>query len=140
MDNDSIKANIKRIRERLDFTQKEVAQGIGLEEQKYRRIESGDTKVIHKDLPKIAEFFSVSLEELLLGFTPNEYASQELEDYKALYGEKLKENTQVWVDKNAELQKRVDSLEKQVTKLHQIIEDLTLNNTMLIKRLNNEEA
>lgn len=55
---------IKIIRKRKGFSQKDVAEAIGVTQSQYSRYESGATNIPGDMLPKIADFLQTSVDEL----------------------------------------------------------------------------
>jgi len=72
MDNDSVKRNILKLREKLNLSQQDFADKIGISRNAYRSIEKGTTRIISDKLGQIADSCEVSKEELLLGYVPME--------------------------------------------------------------------
>jgi transcriptional regulator with XRE-family HTH domain len=66
MDNSQkIGYNIKSIREKLNYTQEQVASILGVSREMISYYENGDRKIPLDSLNKIADFFSVDLYDLL---------------------------------------------------------------------------
>lgn len=87
--NDSIKRNIKHNRERLDLTQEEMAERVGISSNAFCAIESGKTKVINSNIPKIAKAFGISVAELVNGFEPISSEEAGLDEVKVNYDSRL---------------------------------------------------
>lgn len=62
---EKISKNLVRLRKEFDFTQKEVAKGIGTSQQTYCKYESGNTSPTLRTVEKLLKFFKVGLEDLL---------------------------------------------------------------------------
>jgi transcriptional regulator with XRE-family HTH domain len=70
--NSIIAAKIKQIRTEKNITQKYIADGIGLGENAYSRIEGGYTKLVVDVLFKIADLLETPVEKILgIGSTNN---------------------------------------------------------------------
>lgn len=61
--------NLKNLRKKRNLTQKDVADAIGITFQTYSYYETGRTKPTPETLCKLADFFGVTVDELL-GRTP----------------------------------------------------------------------
>ena len=68
VDNDDME-NLKILRKRTNLTQKEVADAVGITFQTYSYYETGRTNPTPEMLCKLADFFGVTVDELL-GRTP----------------------------------------------------------------------
>ena len=86
MDEKTIRVNITRAREKSGFTQKAVAESLGISRTAYSKIEKGPTKILGRRIGKIAEVLGVSLDELLLGYIPDPDSAGRLEQERADYG------------------------------------------------------
>ena len=67
MDERSIKAAIKGLREELGVTQDVFAEGLNMDTSTYWRFEEGNTRIINPNIYKIAERTGRRVEEILLG-------------------------------------------------------------------------
>ena len=65
---------IKEVRKQRGFSQKEVAEAIGITQSQYSRYESGATNIPGDMLPKLADFFGVSMDALYGREEPSEPA------------------------------------------------------------------
>ncbi|MBR6053966.1 MAG: helix-turn-helix domain-containing protein [Bacteroidales bacterium] len=81
-----MRVNITRAREKSGFTQKAVAESLGISRTAYSKIEKGPTKILGRRIGKIAEVLGVSLDELLLGYIPDPDSAGRLEQERADYG------------------------------------------------------
>ncbi|EFC90080.1 transcriptional regulator, XRE family [Dethiosulfovibrio peptidovorans DSM 11002] len=61
--------NLKKIRKRSGFTQKQVAKHLGISERAYQHYEAGDRKISPEKLLAMAKLFQVSA-DYLLGNSP----------------------------------------------------------------------
>lgn len=68
MNNDTIKANIARMREAAGISQEEMARRLGIVRNTYRSIEKGDTKLVSDWLDEIARIFGTSTDKLVGGY------------------------------------------------------------------------
>ncbi len=57
--------NLKNLRKAKGLTQKEVAQFIGISQNNYSYWENGKVKIDNASLQKLADFFGVSIDNLL---------------------------------------------------------------------------
>lgn len=112
MNNSTVKENITRIRKDNGLSQSDMAEKLGISRTAYRNIEKGDTKLISDSLDKIADIFSLSPEEIVLGYAPSQENSR-----------KLREMQQAYSNRHSET---IDRYEEEIRKLHKEIN--TLNN------------
>ncbi len=56
---------IKKLREIRNLSQAEVAKGIGISQQRYSRYERGEREADYETLCRLANFFEISIDELL---------------------------------------------------------------------------
>ena len=61
----SLANNIKKIREGKGFLQKQVATHINVDKSTYSKIEKGTREITVKELQKIAELFSISIDQIV---------------------------------------------------------------------------
>ena len=85
MDEKTVKANLRKLRESRGLSQDDVAALVGLSVQSYRRMESGKTLVVNKVVWELAKVYKVSVGELLLGSEGEADSSRLLSDYRAEY-------------------------------------------------------
>lgn len=64
-----IKKNLKKARKERKLTQDEVADSIGMTRQAYCNMERGKTDILNKKVYKLAEFYDMSVESLILGYS-----------------------------------------------------------------------
>lgn len=62
---------IRNIREDKDLTQQQVADGIGVKREQYRRYETGENEMKVSHIVKLCEFYQLSA-DYILGLTDNE--------------------------------------------------------------------
>jgi len=98
MDERTIKESIKRNREKLGYTQEEMAEELGFSEaSSYWRFEDGKTRIINLKLYRFAEVCGKSVEEILLGRSITDMLKdepqmeQEINALKEYYEQKLSE-------------------------------------------------
>lgn len=60
-----LKEKLKELRLEHERTQKDVAQGLGIIVQTYQKYESGQRNPKLKTLMKIAEYYNISINELI---------------------------------------------------------------------------
>lgn len=70
--------NLKILRKRINLTQKEVADAVGITFQTYSYYETGRTNPTPEMLCKLADFFGVTVDELL-GRTPQLFDDARIE-------------------------------------------------------------
>lgn len=58
---------IKELRLKAKLTQKQVAEVLEMKQQQYQRWESGENEIPIKGIIRLAEFFGVSTDYILLG-------------------------------------------------------------------------
>ena len=124
MNNSSIKDNIRRWRKKSGMTQEEMAANINISLTAYRDLEAGKTNIVNTRILKIAECLNTSVEELVLGYQPEQLQEGELEDLQTEYGTKI-----------SSLEKRIVDLEKLVASLEEIVESKNEIIVMLKKNL-----
>jgi transcriptional regulator with XRE-family HTH domain len=61
----NIGANIKRLREQRGIKQNEIADLIGMHRSNYSKIESGQREISIIAIDKIAQYFNITLDELV---------------------------------------------------------------------------
>lgn len=90
MDNSSVKKNVLDLRERLGYSQEEMAEQLKVSRNTYRNIEKGRTKLISPNVMKIAELANISVEELVLGYMPVKDKTIALQDEREKWNAKLR--------------------------------------------------
>lgn len=90
MDNSSVKKNVLDLRERLGYSQEEMAEQLKVSRNTYRNIEKGRTKLISPNVMKIAELANISVEELVLGYMPVKDKTIALQDERERWNAKLR--------------------------------------------------
>lgn len=119
MDNNSIKANIRKSRKKKGYTQEELANRLGMSLTAYRDLEKGSTNLINSNLQKIAELTETTTEEIVLGYIP-EQAEGKLEDIQSEYGSKVVSlETRI-----GDLERIIESLEETISSKNDIIDML----------------
>lgn len=116
MDNESIKTNILRFRQKAGLTIEQVAVALDITVQSYRKVEKGSTKIIYRHLDKMAALFGVTPEEILLGYQPLDPSSAQL----------LEENDKVQYihDLAEDYEKRIRELKASLEEKERVIADL----------------
>lgn len=66
-----ITQRIRNIREDKDLTQQQVADGIGVKREQYRRYETGENEMKVSHIIKLCEFYGLSA-DYIIGFTDTE--------------------------------------------------------------------
>jgi transcriptional regulator with XRE-family HTH domain len=67
---DRIVENIKKLRTERNLTQQDIAEVINMHRSNYSKIEKGGRELSISALIQLADFFNVSLDELVLGNNP----------------------------------------------------------------------
>lgn len=120
MNNSFIGNNIRNLREDRRMTQENIALKADICLTSYRDLERGRTAIINKHIPKIAEILDTSVEELLLGYKPDENNHHLLEDIANEYGGQIS----VLERRIADLERLVLSHEETIKTKNEIIEML----------------
>lgn len=128
MDNSSIKKNVANLRTSRGITQEEMADRMGICLSSYRDFEKGDTAMISQHIFRAAEILETSVEEILLGYRPEQSDGPFLEDVRQEYGGKIS----ILERRIADLEKLVASLEETISSKNEII-------TMLRKSLGEDK-
>lgn len=110
MDNGSIKDNITRIRTRLNISQSEMADRMGISRNAYRNIESGDTKLISEYIVQIAALLDLSTEEIVLGYIPQKDNGKLIEDIKNSYNQRSTSSEEKHKDELTRLKREIETL------------------------------
>ena len=112
--------NLKNLREDRRMTQESIALKADICLTSYRDLERGRTAIINKHIPKIAEILEASVEELLLGYKPDEANPHLLEDITNEYGGQIS----ILETRIADLERLVQSHEETIRSKNEIIEML----------------
>lgn len=121
MDNRSVKENISRIRRSKGLSQEQMAEEMGISRTAYRNIESGSTRLISDSLGKISSILGITPEELLLGYVPAKGDSQELNEVKVRYGERIQRIESDHADEIKRLQEHIGILDKLISSLQETL-------------------
>lgn len=127
MDSNSIKENIRRIREESGLSQLELASRMNISRTAYRQIEAGQTQLISKHLETISEITGRELEELLLGFVP-------LSKEELIAREQNPDNEYIKA-RFRDLEDRIDALQEELKIKNESIRTLTDINNRLINQI-----
>lgn len=128
MDNQSIKENIRAVREARKYTQVVMAEMMGMSLSSYKDFEKGETSIVSAKLAKIADLLETTSEELVLGYRPVQMEGPGVEDVRAEYTAKVNI-----------LEKRIAELEKLVAYLEETLEAKNEIISMLKKSLDGEK-
>ena len=128
MDNQSIKENIRAVREARKYTQVVMAEMMGMSLSSYKDFEKGETSIVSAKLAKIADLLETTSEELVLGYRPVQMEGPGVEDVRAEYTAKVNS-----------LEKRIAELEKLVAYLEETLEAKNEIISMLKKSLDGEK-
>ena len=128
MDDNSIRENISHAYKKQGFTQKAVADAIGISTVSLHALESGPTRILNENIYKIADFLGISAEELILGYKPDPKIAGRMEQMKVDYGEKTRSLVSGYEEKlgssareNTTLQALVESQKETIRNQEEII-------------------
>ena len=130
MDNNSITANIKCIREELNQTQEQMGIRVGLSRVAYNHLETGKTRIIPDALYRMAQSVGITPEELLTGYRPPEELMAEMEEQRISYSHRTERLEDVLRAKEAEIQllrEQIESLKETLRTKEEIISLLKKN-------------
>ena len=113
MDEFSVKDNLRRVRKRLNLTQQEMAERVGLSRAAYANLETGPTRIINDAVEKVAELADISLAELVTGYRTSDELERELDRVQRTNSRRI-----------AELEARLLSREAEIATLKELIETL----------------
>ncbi len=122
MDDATIKDNLLRRRTELHLSQKEMAARLDISLNAYRKIESGNTRIINKHVERFAESTGVSLSYLVNGFEPLDPASTSLEEEKEQVRRQYQGREEDLRRQNAGLRERIARLEEKLSDKDAVIE------------------
>lgn len=106
IDERSIKANIRRIREEMGLTQEAIAQELDMESSTYWRLEEGTTQVLNRNVYRIAKLAGVAVEDLVVGgdvsrkLLDADDTREKLETMRDFYEKKLQEKDELVTNLN----------------------------------------
>ena len=138
MDNQSVKMNIRRLRERMNLTQEEMADLCGISISNYVRIESGPAQLLSKSLEKIAEATHVPIQELLTDGQPQP-ADDLLADERALYQRSCTQLTEQYEIRVHDLLEKISMQEELIASLRTTISTQSSMIEMLKKQIPEEK-
>lgn len=105
MNNDNAKKNLKELRKNAHLTQQEVAKHLGIKRTTYRNLESGPTKLINETVLRLAALFDKPVEAILCGYDISRC------------------NSAVLCERNEEYEKKIVTLEKEISRLEECCRD-----------------
>lgn len=117
MDEKKVKERIKNARENGSITQQEMADELGISRRAYNSLEKGSTRIINDNVWKIAKLTDTSVEELVLGYRPEENADKKLLEERLSFENTLKEVENKY-------SKRISELENLLSQKDKLIENL----------------
>ena len=106
IDERSIKANIRRIREEMGLTQEAIAQELDIESSTYWRLEEGTTQVINRNVYRIARLAGIAVEDIVVGnevsrkLRDADDSREKLEAMRDFYEKKLQEKDELVTNLN----------------------------------------
>ncbi|MBQ2151436.1 MAG: helix-turn-helix transcriptional regulator [Bacteroidales bacterium] len=105
LDNRMMGENLRKARTARGMTQTELAKRLEISLPAYRKIESGQTRIINSNYEKCAEILGIPLIELINGFMP------------------VMDSAGVFEDARAEYLSRIDQLSDKVASLETTLQD-----------------
>ena len=90
MDDHTISDNIKLFRLRKGLVHTDITEALHFTRQSYSKLESGKVRIVNPRIYRLAEFYGVEPEELLLGYSPDPEATGHLQETKRGYDVKYK--------------------------------------------------
>ena len=105
LDNRMMGENLRKARTARGMTQTELAKRLEISLPAYRKIESGQTRIIDSNYEKCAEILGIPLIELINGFMP------------------VMDSAGVFEDARAEYLSRIDQLSDKVASLETTLQD-----------------
>ena len=120
LDNRMMGENLRKARTPRGMTQTELAKRLEISLPAYRKIESGQTRIINSNYEKCAEILGIPLIELINGFMP------------------VMDSAGVFEDARAEYLSRIDQLSDKVASLETTLQDkdrLIYTQELLIEHL-----
>lgn len=120
LDNRMMGENLRKARTARGMTKTELAKRLEISLPAYRKIESGQTRIINSNYEKCAEILGIPLIELINGFMP------------------VMESAGVFEDARAEYLSRIDQLSDKVASLETTLQDkdrLIYTQELLIEHL-----
>lgn len=105
LDNRMMGENLRKARTALGMTKTELAKRLEISLPAYRKIESGQTRIINSHYEKCAEILGIPLIELINGFMP------------------VMDSAGVFEDARAEYLSRIDQLSDKVASLETTLQD-----------------
>lgn len=119
----TIKANLAQKRRERNLTQASLAEMLKIDRNTYRNIEAGATMMINPHLPGICGILGCSVEELLLGYDPED--TSRLEASGKAYGSGLERALEEERSRGESLRAEVSVLGERIKVLEDIIQDKT---------------
>lgn len=120
LDNHMMGENLRKARTARGMTKTELAKRLEISLPAYRKIESGQTRIINSNYEKCAEILGIPLIELINGFMP------------------VMDSAGVFEDARAEYLSRIDQLSDKVASLETTLQDkdrLIYTQELLIEHL-----
>lgn len=120
LDNRMMGENLRKVRTARGMTKTELAKRLEISLPAYRKIESGQTRIINSHYEKCAEILGIPLIELINGFMP------------------VMDSAGVFEDARAEYLSRIDQLSDKVASLETTLQDkdrLIYTQELLIEHL-----
>ena len=139
MDYGSIRKNIRELRSKLGLSQKEMAERMGVSRVAYSNLERGVTSLRPAVLEKIAAIGGIPMEELMLGYVPDEGVTHLREELTREYGDERARLIKAYEDEIEKLGNRVEALENLVESQSRTIGVQEEMISMLKRRLPKED-
>lgn len=123
MDDNSIIRNLEALRKEKGWSQKETARLIDVHPNTYIRIETGRHTLICPHLYRIASAAGITIEELLLGYQPDENVAKELGEARARYASSIKADRNMFENQLRIKDEIIAQREKEIENLNNLIEE-----------------
>lgn len=122
MTDESVIRNIERLRVERGMSQERVAAMIGKTRNTYGNLVGGKTRILNENLQPLSKVFDVSVEELVLGYKPQDTRepdkhAEQIRSLTAHYEDLLAKER----EKSADLQDKVDTLKGYVKTLQDMV-------------------
>ncbi len=110
MNDATIKDNLLKKRIELGYTQTEMARRLEMSLTAYRKLESGNTRMLNEHISRFAEMAGMSLAALVNGFEPISPEKAGLEEMKESYERKIRILDEGYAKEIAELKTQIKTL------------------------------
>jgi len=115
---ESIKENLKLLREDHKLTQQDMADKLGISRTSYRNLETGKVKLVSDYFWQISQITGVSVEECLLGYSP--ITETDTLHEKEVWEEKFKQQADYYEERISQLMRTLEIKESAIRTLESI--------------------